>query len=113
MTPAYRSGYCPSIRHKLTITIRAPVAEELPGVAHFADQIQIKIGNDDRVFVARRLGNDLAARIAKVALAIKFADVPGHLVTDAIDRAHKVTVRDRMCRLFQLPKIFGKSGNGG
>src|SRR5207253_7664717 len=99
----------PLIGDQLAIAVRPPVAEELPGVAHFANQIEIQIGDDDRVFVAGRLSDDLAARIAEVTLTIELTDVPGHLVTDAINRADKVTVGDGVRRLFQLPKIFGKS----
>ena len=52
------------------------VAEELPGVAHFADLVEVEVGDDELVLVARRLGDDLAARVAEVALAVELADVP-------------------------------------
>jgi len=67
--------------------------------------------NYQGVLVAWRLGDDLAARIAKVTLAIEFADVPGQLVAHAIDRADEVAVGDGMRGLFQLPKVLGKSGD--
>src|SRR5205814_8525845 len=40
-------------------------------------------------------------------------DVPGHFMTHTIDRAHKVTVSDRVRGLLEFPEILGQSGNGG
>ena len=81
----------------------------MPGVAHFANQIEIQIGDDDRVLIAGRLRDDLPARIAKITLAIELADVPRLFVADAIDRADEVTVGDRVRGLFQLPEILRQS----
>src|SRR6266436_8788108 len=101
------------VGYELAVAIRPTVAEELPGVAHFADQIQIQVGDYDGILIARRLRDYLTARIAEVTLAVELADVPGHFVTHAIYRADKITVSDGVRRLFQLPKIFGQSGHGG
>src|ERR1043165_2335977 len=94
------------IRHQFSVTIRSPVAEKLPGIAHFTNHVQVQIGNDESILIVRSLGNDLAARIPEVALAIEFADVPRLLVSDAIDRAHEVAIRDGMRRLLKFPKIL-------
>src|SRR5438093_116202 len=53
------------------ITLRPPVPEELPDIAHIADGIEIHIRNHDIVGVALADSQELPARIAKVALAIK------------------------------------------
>src|SRR5437660_2535775 len=80
------------VRHQCPVTIRATVAEELPGVAHFTDHVQIQISYHQRILVARRLGNDLPAGITEVALSVKLANVPGLLVTHAINSANEITV---------------------
>src|SRR5258708_17506735 len=98
------------ISDQLAITIRPAVAKELPGVAHLADQIQIQVGEHDGILIARRLRDGLTARIAEITLTIEFADVPRHLVADAIDRPDKVTVGYGVRGLFQLPKILRQSG---
>jgi len=48
------------------------VAEELPRLADFADEIEIQVGRQHFVFIARGLREDLAARIAKVARSVEF-----------------------------------------
>src|SRR5207249_4742675 len=88
-------------------------AEELPGVADFPNQVEIQIGHDDVVGVSSALGQNLAPRIAKVALAIELADPPRLFPTGAIDRADEVAVRDGVRRLFELPEIFRKARHRG
>src|SRR5580658_9570666 len=66
----------------------AAVAVELPHVAHFADHVEIQVRDDDRVFLARAFGDDLAARIGKITLSVKLAETPGFLGADAVDRAY-------------------------
>src|SRR5262249_35080951 len=77
-----------------------------PRVTHFANLVEIEIGDDQRVFIARRFRDKLPARIAEVTLTIKLADVPRLFVTDAIDRADEVAIRNCVCRLFESPQIF-------
>src|SRR5262245_47118470 len=74
------------------VCIRPPVAEELPGVAHITNQIQIQVRNHQRVFITRRLSDELAARVAEIALAVKFADVPWRFIPDAIDRRDVIAI---------------------
>src|SRR6187551_1771112 len=95
------------------VRIRPAVAEKLPGITHLADLVHIQIRNDQLVFVTRALGHDLPSRIAEIALAVELADVPWGLHTDAIYGSHKISVSDRVGRLFQFPKIFAQSGNCG
>src|ERR1043166_8347208 len=92
--------------YQLHITLGPAIAEELPGVAHFANHVEIQISNHQCVFVARRLGDDLTARIAEIALAIELADVPRHFMTDAINCTDEISVGYRVSRLLQLPEIF-------
>ena len=100
------------VSHDRPVSIRPAVAEKLPCVADLADLVHIEIGDDEFVLVTRALGDDLAARVAEIALAVKFADVPRGLGADAVDRTDKIAVRDGVCRLFEFPEIFGKSGDG-
>src|SRR5215216_1170054 len=95
------------------VRIRPAIAEELPRVSYFANLVEIQIGYDQRVLVARRLRHKLPARIAEVTLTIELANVPRLLVTDAIDRANEVTVCNCVCRLFQPPQVFGESSHCG
>src|ERR1035441_7568113 len=76
------------------IHVGAAVAEELPGFADFGNHIEVEVGGEDFVFVARRLGEDAAARIAEVARAVEFADVPGGFGAHAVDGADEITVGD-------------------
>ena len=64
------------------------------------------LGDDDLVLVARRLGDDLPARVREVALAVELADLPRALGPDAVDRADEVAVRDRVRRLLELPEVL-------
>src|ERR1043165_9769908 len=48
-----------SIRDVRVVGIWTTVAEELPSVANFADLVHVEIGHDQRVLVARALGDDL------------------------------------------------------
>ena len=83
----------------------------MPGVAHFADLVHIEVGYDEFVLIAASFGDDLSARIAKIALAVELTDVPRRLCTYAIDRADKISVRYRVSRLFELPKVLRKTGD--
>ena len=81
----------------------AAVAEKLPGVTDLANHVEVDIGNNDGVLVAGRLCDDLPTWVTEITLTIEFADVPGLFVTDTVDGADEVTVRDRVRGLFQLP----------
>jgi len=60
----------PLRRRDRPIGFRAAVAVEWPRVAHLADHVQIQVGHDDVIGIAGGGGQDLAARIAEVALAV-------------------------------------------
>src|SRR5262249_53396568 len=82
------------------------VAVKLPDIAHFANLVQVQVGHYKLICVARSLGDDFAARVAEIALAVKLAYVPGLFVAHAIDRADEIAVCDGVRRLFKLPEIF-------
>src|SRR3954451_20349126 len=103
---------CPALQSDdPVVRLRTAIAIELPRVADFADLVHVEVGDDERVLIARGHGQHLAARIAKVALAVKLADVPWRFVADAIDRADEVAVGDGVRGLFELPEILGESGH--
>src|SRR5436309_9106346 len=99
--------------YQSAIRLRPAVAVELPRVPHFADLVEVELGGDKGVFVALRGGEELAARIAEVALPVELADVPRRFEADAIDGADEVAVRDGVGRLLELPEVLGESGHGG
>src|SRR6185369_12250347 len=100
------------VSYERSVRVGTAVAEELPRVAHFANLVEIEICDDECVFIARRFGHKLSARIAEVTLPVKLADVPRMLVSDAIDCADEVTVRNCVRRLFETPQIFRQSRHG-
>src|SRR5690348_17937520 len=51
------------------------------------------------------LGNNFAARIAKITFAVKFADFPRLLGADAVDSGDKICVGDGVGGLLELPQI--------
>src|SRR6185369_3143620 len=94
------------IRHQQPITIRSPVAEELPRVSNFANHIQIEVGNYQCILVARRLRHELASWIAKVALPVKLTNVPWLLMAHTVDRTNEIAVSNSMGWLFEFPQIL-------
>src|SRR5271166_1337772 len=56
---------------------------------------------------------DSAARIAEVAGAVKFPDIPGGLDAHSIDGGDEVAVGHGVRGLFQLPEVFAQPGDGG
>src|SRR5437588_12229934 len=92
--------------HQGLVAVRTAVAEKLPDVAYLGNHVKIKVGNHQLIFVAAALSDDLAPRVAEVALAVKFADVPWRFSAHAVQRADKISIGHGMRRLFQLPKIF-------
>src|SRR6185369_7363853 len=99
------------VSYECAVCVGTAIAEELPRVAHFANLVEIEICDDERVFIAWRFGHKLPARIAEVTLPVKLTDVPRVLVSDAIDRADEITIRNCVRRLFETPQIFRQPGN--
>jgi len=70
-------------------------------------ELEVEVSDNELVLIAAPLGEDVAARIAKVRLAVKLADVPWRLVADAIVGPDEVAVRHRVRLLLDLPQILG------
>ena len=57
------------------------------------------------------LGDELAARVAEVALAVELADPPRLFPAGPVDRADEVLVRHGVGRLLELPQILAQAGD--
>src|SRR5450631_1263135 len=101
-----------SLRRQRAVGFRTAVAIKLPDLSHFLDHVEIEIGDQHFVFIAAGLGEDFAARIAEITLAVKFSDIPRRFRSYAVDRAHEVAVRRGVGGLLQLPQMFRESCNG-
>src|ERR1700723_3624987 len=75
-----------------SIGFRAAVAVELPGVADFADQVQVQIAHDDVIRVARAGRQDAAAGVAEITLPVELADAPGFFPARPVDGTDEVAV---------------------
>src|SRR3954469_16882031 len=90
-------------RRNSAVSLRTPIAEELPHIADLADEVEVHVGYDDVVLSAPlALSDELPARIDEVALAIELTNPPGFFPTWPIDRADEVLVCYRMRRLLEL-----------
>src|SRR5512144_1613026 len=98
--------------HQLVVGLRTTIAEELPRVSHLTDLVEVELGGDQLRLVTRCGGEELPARIAEVTLPVELADVPRLLVSDAIDRADEIRVRDCVSWLLELPQILRQSRDG-
>src|SRR5437667_12154956 len=77
-----------------SIGLGAAIAIKLPGVADLLDFIEEQVGDEQLILVAAGLGNNFLARIAKIALAVEFTDLPRMLSADAVDGRNKVCIGD-------------------
>src|SRR5262249_16632080 len=93
------------------VSFGTAIAVESPDLADLADLVEVEIGDDHCILVARPFDDELAARRGEVALAVELADRPGLLDADAVDRADPVAVRDRVRRLLEVPEVLGEPGD--
>src|SRR6266851_1099694 len=112
-TRLIRGRGLPGLRRQGPIRFRTPVAIKLPDLSYFLDHVEIEIGDQHFIFIAAGLGEDLAARIAEVTLAVKLADIPRLFPAHAIDRTYEVAVRRGVCGLLEFPQIFRESRDSG
>src|SRR5882762_8022016 len=96
-----------------SIGFRAAVTVKLPGIADFLNFIEIQFSDQQLILVAAGLLNDFPARVAEIALAVEFADLPGMLGADAVDGRDEISVSNRVRWLLEFPKIFGEAGDSG
>src|SRR5216683_4546030 len=96
-----------------SIGLGAAVTVELPRVADLLNFVEVQVGDEEFILVAAGLRNNFAARIAKVALSVEFANLPGMLGADAVYGGDKVSVGDGVGGLLEFPEILGEAGDGG
>src|SRR6267154_1955329 len=101
------------LRGERAVAFGPAVPEELPNFTDLRNHVEVEIRHHHFVFIPAGLRNNLAARIAEVALAVKLANAPWLLYADAIDGPHKIAISDGMRRLLEFPKIFREAGHGG
>jgi hypothetical protein len=92
-----------SLRSDWAVAFRPSVAEELPHFADFRNHVEVEVRDNHFIFVTAGLGDDFAAGIAEITLAVKFPDAPGFLDAYAVDGAYKVAVGYGMCGLLEFP----------
>src|SRR5260370_35827695 len=102
--------FCGSSARDFPVGFRTAVAVELPSIANCLNFIEIQIRDEQFILVAAGLLHDFPARVAEVALAVEFADLPGMLGTDAVDGCDTIGVGDGVCGLLDFPKVFGEGG---
>src|SRR5260370_17560122 len=95
------------LRREGLVSFGATIAEKLPDPPDFFNHFEIEVGNHHFVLVATALGDDLAARVAEVTLAVELTDVPRLLPAHTIHPPHDIAIRDPIPALLQFPHIFG------
>src|SRR6266705_620239 len=95
------------------VGFRAAITIELPGITNFLNFVKIQIRDEQFILVAAGLLHNFSSRIAEVALAIKFADLPRSFRANAVDGSNEIGVGDGVGGLLEFPQIFGKAGDGG
>src|SRR5580704_11360102 len=84
----------------IAVGFGAAVAVELPRGADLRDFFEVDVVDEYLVIVATGLRNDFAARIAEVALAVKFANIPWSFFAYTVDCADEVAVGGGVRGLF-------------
>src|SRR5258708_8944717 len=97
---------------QLTVGLGPPVAEELPGVAHLADLVQVEVSDQHLVLAVRGLGHDLPARAAEVRGAVELMLVQRRLDADPVARRDPEPVGHRVRGLLELPQVLGERLDG-
>src|SRR6266511_5585611 len=99
-------------RHRL-VSLRAPVAEELPHAADLLDHVEVHLGGDQLILVLRADRQEIAARVHEVGGAVELADIPRGLRADPVAASHEVAVGDRVRRLLELPEVLRQPRHRG
>src|SRR5258708_2481358 len=102
-----------SLRGNRAVALGPAIAKELPYFADIRNHVQIEIRHDDFVFVPAGLGDNFAARIAEIALAIKLSNAPRFLDAYPVDAPTKIAVVPTVPGLFEFPQIFRDPSNPG
>src|ERR1700689_4197216 len=100
------------LRGDRSIAFRPTITKELPDFTNFRDHVQVKVGDHYFVFIPAGLGDNFAARIAEVALAVELPNAPWLFDAHAVDSAHKITIGYRVGGLFEFPQILRETCHG-
>src|SRR5207302_5445163 len=90
---------------QVLVRLRPAVAQELPGVAHLSDHVEVEVANEHFVFRLRSSPDDASPRVAEVTGPVELCLVERFFHAYTIDGADPVAVRHRVGRLLQLPEI--------
>src|ERR1700680_2748240 len=93
------SAGLPALLGQYAVAFRPPVPEELPYFANFQDHVQVEVRHQHLILVTAGLGDDLAAGIAEITLAVELADAPGFLFANPVDGADEISVGHGVGRL--------------
>src|SRR5277367_510568 len=94
----------------LAIGLRAAITIELPRGANLRDFLEIDIVDEHLVLVAAGLRDNLTARIAEVALAVKLANIPRRFLSNSINCSNEVAIGGGVGGLLELPEVFAQTG---
>src|SRR5262249_51413910 len=83
---------------------------ELPGLADLGDHVEIHVA-DDQLLVVRRAdrADELAARVAEVALAVEVVVADLLFDPDPVDGPDEVAVGAGVADLLDAPQVFGQA----
>src|SRR5262245_29050864 len=95
----------------VSVGLGPSIPVELPDPPDFFDHVEVHVGGHELVLILAPFGEELAARVDEVAVAVEFPDAPRRFLSDAVDAAHEVAVRDRVRRLLELPEVLGEPGD--
>src|SRR4051812_36892327 len=93
------------------VRLRPAVSIELPDVSDLSNLVEVQVGDDQLVAIARPLREKLSPRIAEITLPIELADIPRLFVADAIDRPDEERIRHGVSRLLELPEVLREPGH--
>src|SRR5262249_6931569 len=88
------------------VLVRPAVAEKLPGLPDFPNHVEVQIGCQHFILIARSLRDNLSAWIATITGSVKFSDIPRRLNSYPVDRGDEISVGDRVRRLLQFPQML-------
>src|SRR3712207_3803529 len=92
---------------EVLVSVGSPVSVELPRLAHFLDQVEIHVA-DEQLFLVRvaDIADELPTRIHEVRLPVEIVLAEVLLDPDAVDRPDVIPVRDRVRHLLDTPQVL-------
>ena len=96
------------------VRVRPAVAVELPRLADLLDLVEVHVPDEQLLLVrVAQLADELAARVAEVALAVEVVVAEVLLDPDPVDRPDEVAVRDRVADLLDPPQVLAQAARRG